>query len=171
MVLSSAASSGFFGFFFWKELLLKGYPPSSHIPSRDLTSPILDAKMITEDGKSQGEKVPFWRYCFQELYACIWIRPWCKVQSYTPKSLYALQNTTAPILEIKGFLWPVKVRNENSFLGTLLHELKCCGFFYTRRKYETGKLNLKLVHHKIPLRDLKDLGNWRAKVFFFLLGL
>lgn len=37
------------------------------------------------------------------LYACIWIRPWCKEQSYVLKSLDALQNTTVPI-EIKDFL-------------------------------------------------------------------
>lgn len=36
--------------------------------SRDLTSLIFDAKIAMEDGKSQGEKLPFWRYCLQELY-------------------------------------------------------------------------------------------------------
>lgn len=35
--------------------------------------------------------------------------------------------------------------------------------FLAQRKYETGKPNLKLVHHKIHLRDLEDCGNFEIE--------
>lgn len=54
-----------------------------------------------------------------------------------------------------------------------MHELKWCICFLVQRKYETGKPNLKLVHHKIHLRDLKDCGNCEIEewAWLFLLGL